>query len=146
MPPDAGAACARATSRGRGGRLSTALAVALFLTAGPACGQEAASFRGPGHYVTGFETSEFVPCAPEHANERWWLAGDSAVYPALQDAAYGAVPADERKGRTGRAFVRLRGRITPPGRYGHMGAYEREIEVAEVLDARPDPAGTAACP
>lgn len=146
MPPDAVVARERAISRGRSGRLSTALAAALFLTAVPACGQEAMSFRGPGHYVTGFETSEFVPCAPEHANERWWLTGDSAVYTALQDAAYGAVPAAERKGRTGRTFVRLRGRITSPGRYGHMGAYEREIEVAEVLDVRPDPAGAAVCP
>lgn len=117
-------------------------AVALLLVAAsPACAQELPAYQG--HYTTGFETSSFRPCAAEHEDERWWLAADSASWAELTDGVYG--PRKEEAGWAfGRAFVRVRGKITETGRYGHMGGYDREIHVTDVLlVASPDSVG---CP
>lgn len=132
-------------SRGAGRRLTGILTSVLLFAAVPACAQEGSSYRGSGRYTTGFETSSFAPCAEVYEDERWWLIADSAAHAGLQDAAYGSVPAAGRRATTGRAFVRLRGRITERGRYGYVGGYDREIRVVELLEVRGDSAGFPEC-
>ncbi len=80
-----------------------------------------------GTYSWGFEVSEFRPCA---ANEKWWVTGSAgeelvAKYRSLRnDTMYQ------------RIFVKLRGTVSKTGQYGHLGAYEKEFDVSEVIDAR----------
>lgn len=87
-----------------------------------------------GHFSMGFETSAFTPCAP---GERWWVSGVSKdmserYRAASQGQDYQAV------------YLRVRGRVSAAGRYGHLGAYDRELQVLEVLELRP--AQASDCP
>ena len=80
-----------------------------------------------GHLSLGFETSAFTPCgAPE--GERWWVAGlppeGHQRYRELTSKMYEPV------------FVRVRGALSSPGNYGHLGAYQRELTVLELLELR----------
>lgn len=80
--------------------------------------------RQVGHYSHGFEVDSFVPCGSE---ERWWVGGGADIqsrYNAIAPAPYRPV------------YVELVGRVGPEGRFGHMGAYLRELEVAEVIVMR----------
>ncbi len=80
-----------------------------------------------GFYTLGFEDSAFEPCARD---ERWWVA------PVNEETAL-----NERylavydQGRV-RVFVRLRGERSRKGSYGHLGHYERQLTVSQVLDVR----------
>jgi len=78
-----------------------------------------------GRYTIGFETSEFIPCGKE---VRWWLTGNlSAINAMLSPSSGGGMQT---------VFIRVTGRLSPPGRYGHLGAYKRELTVDRVLRAR----------
>ena len=81
------------------------------------------SFQG--HYSAGFEVSAFRPCG---ADESWWTSGDlQPVFDAMPDSVpvgYGTV------------FVHWRGDLSGKGQYGHLGSYERELTVTQVLEAR----------
>lgn len=117
-----------------------ALLVALLLvglvTATAACGSRADLHAG--RYESGFEASAFYPCG---SDEQWWLTADSASWARLH-----APPARIDSGgyREATAFVRVRGRVTGPGEFGHMGAYDRELTVTEVLEVRAPEEGS--CP
>ena len=69
----------------------------------------------------GFETSTIVPCGERDA---WWVSG---VGLAFRDA---------RMAGMHDVMMRVRATVTTEGRYGHVGAYGREIRVTEVLDVR----------
>lgn len=93
----------------------------------------------------GFEVSNFQPCQNK---ERWWLKFIEADdYERVSQVA-GSVEGTTIK----QSFVRMRAYVTPDDRrvagysgglggYGHLGAYNREIYVATVREAR---AATAA--
>jgi hypothetical protein len=99
-------------------------------------------FRG--HYSGGFEQSEFIPCAAD----AWFIPGDSLDwYPfnnrrawvewrsgAADRVAWPRVKRDEDG--YPRYFVRWRGTVVGPGRYGHMGVSAFEIRVDSVLELR----------
>ncbi|MBL8548819.1 MAG: hypothetical protein JNJ73_02455 [Hyphomonadaceae bacterium] len=77
-----------------------------------------------------FETSAF---APENGGEGgqgpYWLSGEGDVWRALT-APFGAT------GRPwGEVAVEIEGELSGPGRYGHMGAYTRELRVTRVFSA-----------
>ena len=79
-----------------------------------------------GHWRSGFEESEFVPCgvgpaawvdlAPGVAEGVRWPRGGDKYYP--------------------RYFVRFRGTLEGPGRYGHMGAASHHILISKILEVR----------
>jgi hypothetical protein len=77
----------------------------------------------------GFEVSAFEPC---DSGVRWWITGSNTAYTELLDAYHSlGIP------NYTRAFARLRGNpSTKKGSYGHLGAYEREFEVTEVVEVR----------
>jgi hypothetical protein len=99
-------------------------------------------FRG--HYTPGFESSEFIPCPADG----WFIPGDSLDrYPydnrrAWTEWAPGfnqrlrwpRVPRD-RHGNS-RFYVRWRGTVVGPGRYGHLGVSAFEIRVDSVMELR----------
>lgn len=108
-------------------RLLPSLGLLASLLAVQAAGCQDADVH-EGRFASGFETSAFYPC---EVDEQWWVHADSAAWAKLH-----APPA--RRDTAGYleavAFVRLRGEVSPPGEYGHMGAYQREFQVSEVVE------------
>jgi hypothetical protein len=91
-----------------------------------------------GAYVSGFEASEFYPGLRCPENIPWWLDAepDSGFFERLQDIDPEQLHAKERV----RFYrVRVAGRVSPPGRYGHLGVYPQLITVSSVLDAETAP-------
>lgn len=88
-----------------------------------------------GHYTGGFEASDFVPCGGEGRPEtNWWVE-------LLPQARAGVHWGDgDDVGNAFRYYVRWRGVLSPPGRYGHMSAGTRQLAVTRVLEVhRPTP-------
>ena len=99
-----------------------------------------------GHYVGGFEASEFRPCE----GDGWFTSSDSLeLYPFDNRRAWvtwseraskgvrwpqGAPPRDSDGNP--RYFVRWRGTVVGPGRYGHMGISAFEFLVDSLLEIR----------
>jgi hypothetical protein len=109
----------------------------LVLAAALACGREdgALDEEIAGHYVGGDEVSSFVPCGmradPDYGRGYWLAPSDDfgSRYRALVDQlSSGKVAAFPK------VYVRFRGRVSEPGKHGHLGAYEREVAVGEVLE------------
>ena len=96
-----------------------------------------------GVWISRFETSQFIPCDATVAGsrvdklrgERIWLDFDDAVAeaPRLKEAFNSA--------RGAGLFLRLRGTLTGPGRFGHLGAYGGLFQAFELLEVRPAPPG-----
>jgi hypothetical protein len=86
-----------------------------------------------GHYTAGFETSSFTPVGSK--NERWWLSGN------LAGTGQERADNDDPVRNLGPIYLKVKGRLSPEGRYGHLGGYRRELVVERVLEVRrPDPA------
>lgn len=78
-----------------------------------------------GLYSQGFEVDSFQPCG---SPEKWWVTEGEELRERYRQA--GVQPYD-------RVYVVVRGRVGPPGRYGHLGAYARELRVERVVELRP---------
>ena len=89
-------------------------------------GRKSGTFRG--HYVSAFETSAFEPCG---SGEKWWVEGN------IVDLRKPANPSEPGEWEPREFYVEWRGTRSATGNYGHMGDYLRELEVSEVLVARP---------
>lgn len=74
-----------------------------------------------GHYEAGWEVQRFRPC---QSPESWWTWSTGLIQ-------------RDPPGAPGRYFVVLEGEVSAPGRYGHLGAYPRQIVITRVLEARP---------
>jgi hypothetical protein len=85
-----------------------------------------------GIYAEGLETMTFQP---EGQNETWAVAGGSGVY-ALQAAAPHVTSPDGVRAPF-RVRATIRGELSRPGRYGHLGFFRRQITITEVLEATP---------
>ena len=83
---------------------------------------------GEGHLSIGFETSAFTPCDASYRGERWWASGlppeGHARYRELTTKMYEPV------------FLKVRAIRTRKGSYGHMGGYQRELTIVELLELR----------
>lgn len=99
-------------------------------TPGPTTGE----FEGM--YSSGFEVSAFVPCegvSPDPGYvPAYWLSDPPEFYKEyaalVQSSGHDPV--------TGylSVYVRFKGELSPSGTYGHLGAYEHEITVTELLE------------
>jgi len=96
-------------------------------------GAESGEFEG--YYASGFEVSSFVPCGmSEDASygTGYWLTGTAEFndqYRALvQSSGHDPISGYQP------VFVRFSGELSPPGSYGHLGVYEREVTVIELLE------------
>ncbi len=75
-----------------------------------------------GFYATSFEQSAFRPC---HGGQKWWTEGN------FGDNYDEIVPWSGAP-----VYVRLRGELSMPGSYGHLGGYPRQFTVTEELEMR----------
>jgi hypothetical protein len=88
-------------------------------------GGEPKDYTGTFRY--GFEVIAFKPC---NSDEVWWLNGDAAAMKDLR-TRYEALTKKMEP-----VHVQLRGLISERGIYGHMGGYQREFYLQDVLDVR----------
>lgn len=88
-----------------------------------------------GHYEFGFELAAFTPC---NVPETWWVAagGPTALQPLTDFVTRNYAEFHHGMFRGGRLYVRWRGTLSRPGRYGHFGSYRRRLDVLEVLEVR----------
>lgn len=82
-----------------------------------------------GIYESGFEVDAFRPC---NEDEAWWVAEGEELRRRYRET----VTRDYQP-----VYVVVRGEVGPRGAFGHMGAYDRELRVREVVELD----GTAAC-
>ncbi len=82
-----------------------------------------AAGRYEGFYTWGFEVSGFQPCG---STESWWVTGGDlqSRYDEVATRAYEPV------------YVEVTAEVGPEGKFGHLGASSREVEVKEVLEMR----------
>lgn len=72
---------------------------------------------------------------PDGQDETWAVAGGGGVY-ALQAAAQSVVSSEGMRAPF-RVRATIRGEVSGPGRYGHLGFFRRQITITEVLGAEP---------
>lgn len=72
----------------------------------------------------GFEEAAIRPC---NTDEQWWVVGDQE----LQERWYDLDLEWYEHG-----YAEVRGERSEKGQYGHLGAYDREFSVAEVVEVR----------
>ena len=85
-----------------------------------------------GCYYTGFEASSFVPLPPKDT-ESWWV-----INPPESFGSQLLSLAGDKLGRGDRfsVAVKIRGILSKPGRYGHMGIADREVQILSFSDMR----------
>lgn len=111
------------------------LAALACQTLSPTPGPTKGEFEGT--YSNGFEVSAFVPCegvspaGPGYV-PAYWLSGTTEFY----EQYTALVQSSGHDPATGylSVYVRFKGELSPPGSYGHLSAYEREITVTELLE------------
>jgi hypothetical protein len=88
-----------------------------------------------GFYTSGFEVASFIPgemIGDPNQGVGYWVNGTPELYEQYtalvqsrgSDPISGYIP----------VYVRFKGELSPPGNYGHLGAYEREVTVTELLE------------
>ena len=80
-----------------------------------------------GRVAFGFEVSSFSPCS---SDAQWWMTGGGS-YTELNDKYRDLGQTDYMP-----VYAKLKGTRSSKGRFGHLGEYEREFEVVEVVDVR----------
>ena len=108
--------------------IGTSVSLLLFMTA-PGCSRshDVAEPYG-GYYRSGFESSSFHP---DGVREQWWLKGTITCSGLNVGPDIHGFPASNW------VRVSVRGKLSGKGSYGHMGAYQRELSVQQVLSCRP---------
>ena len=78
-----------------------------------------------GKWIVGFEASFLVPDSV--AGERWWLGSLGNVQSDISP---------DSRSSDGGVTVRVSGYLSPPGRYGHMNGYARQLLAAKIARER----------
>jgi len=81
-----------------------------------------------GYYVWGFERSEFRPI--NDLEQRWWLSGAIENCPFLNFN-------QERYSPWHQTYLEVQGVLSPPGQYGHLAFYKRELTIVKAISCRP---------
>lgn len=94
-------------------------------------------FRG--HHSSAFEESSFVPCEPfaDLAETAYGLGPDEAeAWVVFRDDGEWEWPDVPSSATRTTVYIEVRGTLTGPGGYGHMGYSAYLLEVEEVLEIR----------
>lgn len=109
-------------------------AIAAMSLISACAGAHAQPQRWTGVYDFHFETASF---RPQGSEQNWWVVGADAE---AQEALNAAIRTHARDGGPwGRVRLTIEGELSPPGRYGHMAAYDHEIQVTRVISAADAP-------
>jgi len=100
------------------------LILAICLASTNAQAEELATYSG--YFVSGFETSSFLP---DKTKERWWLTGNLTC-PDVRDET------KDIMARGPILYIVVRASVSEKGRHGHLGAYSREVKVSETISCR----------
>lgn len=88
--------------------------------------------RYRGLYVFGFETSSFVP---DGAERGWWVEAT----PEARQALHAAAAPIRQPNDAIFVHAEVEGELSPPGQYGHLGAFERRLMITRVISATVQP-------
>lgn len=95
-------------------------------------GSEVGIFTG--HYTYGFEVSSFLECG---SSDPWWVHSyDPDVSDELLECIMTFYPDDWHLDYHD-VFLQVQGQVTPEGEFGHLGMYNRQLLVDEILECRP---------
>ena len=87
-------------------------------------------WEGIGSIQVGFETSSF---RPNNFNEFWWATFASpSVYSTYIDYSGPAEPIGEMISFHKRVTCKIKGQLSKPGKYGHLGMYDRTLKIEEI--------------
>jgi hypothetical protein len=121
--------------------LAAALMMGLCLAA-PAAAQEGPSetrrFRGV--YVNGWEVQLFIESGREN-EQPYWIAMTTDARTAIA----AVLPSEFEPGEGVRVRLTFDGRLSPPGRYGHLGVYPHTVLVENVISAELEGRPSAFC-
>ena len=95
-------------------------------------------FRGV--YVNGWEVQLFIENGREN-EQPYWIA----MTPEARTALGAVLPAEFESGEGVRVRITFDGRLSPPGRYGHLGVYAHTVLVENVIHAELEGRPTAYC-
>jgi len=96
------------------------------------CATPASVQRYTGDLVWSFETSAFTT---DDGQGPWWLAGEGEAWRAVV-----APLARGQRSPWGRLHLVIEGQLSPPGHYGQLGAYQRQLRVVRVIASSLAPA------
>jgi hypothetical protein len=96
-----------------------------------ACSKEptSATVSQEGCYLRGFEANTFVPWRPKNT-EDWWVTSVPESFTAQFDALASGKPFYA-------VSVKIRGVLSEPGHFGHLGGSSREVRILDFSDMRP---------
>jgi len=78
-----------------------------------------------GVFSSGFESSSFIPC---NSNERWWTNGGNSQLFSI----YGGIASDAEPF----VFIQVEGDVSDIGLFGHLGLYDREINITQLFQMK----------
>ena len=107
--------------------LRVALGVGAVLCS--SCSHFPVSEKYSGVYVSMFEVSEFTVSDEKWIGQKWWLSGD--LQELLDKCQKNKVPIACQP-----IYVEVSGKLSRKGNYGHLGQYDRELQVDKVLSAK----------
>jgi hypothetical protein len=121
------------------GRLAAPVSAPRQATETPQFGAQDGVFFGL--YGSDFEVSSFVAGTDSGVSgcpgygAGYWLVGNDSFYRHFR-AIYPIRPPYPQMERQ-IVYTRFYGRLSPPGSYGHLGQYKREITVLDIIDMAP---------
>jgi hypothetical protein len=96
--------------------------------------------RFSGVYVNGWEVQLFIENGREN-EQPYWIA----MTPEARAAVGAVLPAEFEPGEGVRVHITFDGRLSPPGRYGHLGVYPHTVLVENVIHAELEGRPAAYC-
>jgi hypothetical protein len=96
--------------------------------------------RFSGVYVNGWEVQLFIENGRENEQPHW-----IAMTPEARTAIGAVLPRELEAGEGVRVRITFEGRLSPPGRYGHLGVYPHTVLVENLISAEMEGRPTAYC-
>ena len=84
-----------------------------------------------GVYVNGWEVQLFIEEGRENENDPYWVSMTDPARAAME----AVLPDVYEPGEGVSVRTRFEGRLSPPGQYGHLGAFHRAVLIENVLSA-----------
>jgi hypothetical protein len=111
--------------------VSALLAVAALSACATAPAGDSDMRRFSGVYVNGWEAQLFIEEGRENENDPYWVSMSEQARAAMEDV----LPDVYEPGEGVSVRTQFEGRLSPPGQYGHLGAFRRAVLIENVITA-----------